>query len=761
MKKLFIIFTLAVFTLFTFTACKTPDDDENPLSPCTHRDADDNGKCDLCSFDFTDGCDAEHKDANDDGKCDEGGESFSDRCDKTPCRDANDNGKCDICNFDFTDGCDLSDCRDTNDNGTCDKCGESFSDGCDALHADVNDDGLCDVGGEYFSDGCDKKDCFDLDWDGYCDNEGCDKETDSASDSKCTHLDFNDDGLCDMCDARFEDGCSYHRDNNDDGKCDTCGSDFNDGCDAEHRDSNDDGLCDFGKETFLDGCDFHRDGNNDGECDKCSEKFEDGIDESSVGLEFLLNDDGESYTLTGIGNCTESVIVISTYNRKPVTAIANSAFAHCDSVISVIISDNVTSIGEYAFQNAIYLSSVRLGNGVTTISASAFEDCKSLLQIKIPASTRTIGEDAFLGCEKLLIYCEAVRKQKNWNDNWNKGLCPVVWDCENNDLASDECFYTEFEGIRYKIMQNKAIVISQRHTLTELNVPEKITYNGKSHWVVAIDSAALLYCDHLTSVTLPSSVLTIGDYAFSGCERLAYVDLGGTRVIGTGAFNGCEKLNNITIPSSVSIMGSGISCALAIPLEAIFENPNGWYVYNQYTEEVRHLTYEELSNRNTAGKYLSLTYGGFIWMRDTSGDVIEECENHFDLDDDTWCDECGDELFDGCDAKACFDKNGDGYCDNADCDKETENRPEPLPCYHRDCNDDSLCDECGEDFEDGSDVSTAGLAFRLNEDGESYTLTGLGDCTETDIVIGYYDGKPVIIDTGVGTYTRQTFSPQR
>lgn len=45
------------------------------------------------------------------------------------------------------------------------------------------------------------------------------------------------------------------------------------------------------------------------------------------GLEYTLSDDGESYSVTGIGTATDKDIVIpSTYNSKPVTSIGNSAF---------------------------------------------------------------------------------------------------------------------------------------------------------------------------------------------------------------------------------------------------------------------------------------------------------------------------------------------------------------------------------------------------------------------------------------------------
>ena len=47
------------------------------------------------------------------------------------------------------------------------------------------------------------------------------------------------------------------------------------------------------------------------------------------------------------------------------------------------------------------------------------------------------------------------------------------------------------------------------------------------------------------------------------------------------------------------------------------------------------------------------------------------------------------------------------------------------------------------------------LAAKGGSNGEQHNHNDVGN------FMVYYDGKPIIIDTGVGTYTRQTFSPQR
>ena len=102
----------------------------------------------------------------------------------------------------------------------------------------------------------------------------------------------------------------------------------------------------------------------------------------SEGLEFELNDDGESYSVAGIGTCTDTDIVIpSTYEGKPVTIIGNNAFTDCNELTSIIIPDSVTSINFAAFSFCAELMNIEIPNSVTSIGGGAFYGCKGLTSV--------------------------------------------------------------------------------------------------------------------------------------------------------------------------------------------------------------------------------------------------------------------------------------------------------------------------------------------------------------------------------------------
>ncbi len=75
---------------------------------------------------------------------------------------------------------------------------------------------------------------------------------------------------------------------------------------------------------------------------------------------------------------------------------------------------------------------------------------------------------------------------------------------------------------------------------------------GNSDWL-----AGFWGCTGLTSVTIPNSVTTIGEYAFEWCRGLTSVTIGNSVTsIGSGAFEDCSGLTSVTIPNSVTSIGS-------------------------------------------------------------------------------------------------------------------------------------------------------------------------------------------------------------
>ena len=122
----------------------------------------------------------------------------------------------------------------------------------------------------------------------------------------------------------------------------------------------------------------------------------------SKGLNMVLNTETNTYSLNGIGACTDTEIEIpAIYNGLSVTTIGHEAFFNCYCLTSVTIPDSVTSIGNYAFDYCYDLTSVTIGNGVESIGEYAFCNCTRLTSVVIPDSVTSIGNEVFAGCDGL------------------------------------------------------------------------------------------------------------------------------------------------------------------------------------------------------------------------------------------------------------------------------------------------------------------------------------------------------------------------
>ena len=87
-------------------------------------------------------------------------------------------------------------------------------------------------------------------------------------------------------------------------------------------------------------------------------------------------------------------------------------------------------------------------------------------------------------------------------------------------------------------------------SLTSITIPNSVTSIGE--WTFR-------NCSGLTSVFIGSGVTTIGESAFSGCTSLTSVNIpSGVTSIGASAFNGCSSLTSVNIPSGITIIESSV-----------------------------------------------------------------------------------------------------------------------------------------------------------------------------------------------------------
>jgi hypothetical protein len=84
-------------------------------------------------------------------------------------------------------------------------------------------------------------------------------------------------------------------------------------------------------------------------------------------------------------------------------------------------------------------------------------------------------------------------------------------------------------------------------SLSSITIPNSVT---------SIGDGAFQLCTSLTSITIPNSVTSIGNYAFNSCTSLSSITIpSSVTSIGNYVFYSCTSLSSITIPSSVTSIG--------------------------------------------------------------------------------------------------------------------------------------------------------------------------------------------------------------
>ena len=221
-----------------------------------------------------------------------------------------------------------------------------------------------------------------------------------------------------------------------------------------------------------------------------------------------------------------------------VTTIGEGAFLVDKSLTSITIPSSVTTIGEGAFVWCKSLTSINIPNSVTTIEKSAFMCCQSLTNINIPNSVTTIGEGAFSGCDSLTsinIPSSVVTIIGNPFYNWY------------GDLYNESKVFIYEDHVLFN--KSKTTLIAYIAKETNYTIPNSVTTIGEH---------AFSGCDSLTSINIPNSVTTIGKHAFSSCKFLTSITIpNGVTTIGKHAFLRCHSLTSITIPNSVTTIEAG------------------------------------------------------------------------------------------------------------------------------------------------------------------------------------------------------------
>lgn len=131
-------------------------------------------------------------------------------------------------------------------------------------------------------------------------------------------------------------------------------------------------------------------------------------------------------------------------------------------------------------------------------------------------------------------------------------------DLTNATIVEGGTPYTSYNGQDYMTQNNivGSYMFRGMVNLIDLKFPKNVvglgsyTKNGSySTW----SGYSVSNCPSLETVTLPSTLLWIGEYSFDACSRLKEIIIPeGVKIMGQYTFNGCQSLKKASLPSTLT-----------------------------------------------------------------------------------------------------------------------------------------------------------------------------------------------------------------
>jgi hypothetical protein len=233
--------------------------------------------------------------------------------------------------------------------------------------------------------------------------------------------------------------------------------------------------------------------------------------------------------------------------------------------------------GSSAAPNTV-ITGITVPEGVTALPNNFAAYCANLQTVTLPSTLTTIGGNAFLGCHadltfsggcaelggKVLVTGAAPNKTLYWISPGFTG---------NLDLAS-------ISGLK-----TVGVIGSDTSPLpgvTGMTIPEGVT---------ELPMYFARYCPNLASVTLPSTLTSILNFAFMGTKLTSVTIPVGVTTLWHSAFNGCAQLQEVIClnptPVPNSTMGNTVfdgchaSLQIKVPADSVaaYKSASKWSVY--------------------------------------------------------------------------------------------------------------------------------------------------------------------------------------
>lgn len=288
------------------------------------------------------------------------------------------------------------------------------------------------------------------------------------------------------------------------------------------------------------------------------------VNDFTIGdLKYTLLDDGESVSVIAANTEISGEVIIP-------SLVKNEGKMY-----------NVIEIGENGFADCTLLASITIPDGLTVIGENAFKNCSNLMQIiENQEEPPVVSTSTFDGVDKTKCILkipegcgEKYRTAPGWKDFWQ-----VIAD---GDVI--------VEGISYEVNENGTVTIVSANHIAEgkFEIPSSVMIDGIEHIVTEIGANAFWGCTDMTRVTIPETICTLGDGAFSGCINLVEVYVEGKNP--AGMKTAFARMLTPRLMKEYATQFDGVdfdNCILYVPFGSgqAYREAEGWCLFKHIVE---------------------------------------------------------------------------------------------------------------------------------------------------------------------------------
>ena len=387
--------------------------------------------------------------------------------------------------------------------------------------------------------------------------------------------------------------------------------------------------------------------------------------------------DGSGYTAKAKYVCshdathTKEVDAEVSREETPSTCVANglilyTATAESDTAtksIELPLADHTP--GELVFPDELDLASINILTGEPTTPFAATTSCsvcgeemsldceyEFILQENGAAYTLTCGEET----QDYIVYYEYNSATFTYDTEAETFTLTSVPSPASSSTGSSEAAFAVPDALFGKPVTVIAQATFASTAYSSVTLPSSL---------VTIEDEAFADCTSLTSVTFPTSLQTIGANAFTGCSSLVSVTIpsatyssSGVTSIGKGAFSACTSLESMTLPVGIVewfgyIVGSTSVMTDSAETGVPYDNGDNETYY--IPESLTTLTLKSGTKgtsgtvgRNEFRGIPTLTTIVFDSIKEISSHAFAECYSLTSVTFDSSLRKLGDNLFQGC-----------------------------------------------------------------------------------------------------------------